>query len=316
MKQRAFERIHGELWTRCEGALDGDSPDARFLPSLHRRLCQSLALARSRGYAPSLTDRLHRLARTTHGRLYGTRGDAPAQLREWVAGGFPARVRQEAPTVLLALACFWGIALVVGLLVHLRPELAESFLSHDEIEAMRGMYRSDNFRLGRQGEQGDFMMFGFYIWNNVSILFRTFATGIFLGIPSLLAIGFNGMQLGVVAAVLSADPETRLNFWSFVATHSAPEITGLVLGAASGMRLGWAALAPGRLTRSESFRRAAGGTLPVVAGSTLLVAGAAFIEAFWSANSAVPSEVRLAVGVAAWCALAAYLLLGGRHHAP
>lgn len=315
MKQGAFERLHGDLWARCEAALDDDSPDARLLPSLHRRLCQSLALARSRGYAPSLAERLHRLARATHGKLYAAPGDASARLREWVMGGFPARVRKEAGTVLLALAFFWGTAALVGALVHLRPGLAESFLSPSDIEGMRRMYQTDNMRLGRNGDQGDFMMFGFYIWNNVSILFRTFATGIFLGIPSLLALAFNGLQLGAVAAILSADPGTRMNFWSFVATHSAPEIVGLVLGGASGLRLGWSVLSPGRLARTESFRRAASGTLPIVAGSTLLVAGAAFIEAFWSANPAVPQSVRLAVGVATWCALAAYLALAGRRRA-
>lgn len=316
MKQRTFEKLHKDLWERCLDLADGDGiADPLDLPSLHRRLCQSLSLSRSRGYSPSLTARLEHLAQSTYAKLYGAPGDAPARLREWMLGGFPRQVRREWATVLLALAAFWGPALAVGILLHLRPTWMESFLSPDQVERMRSMYSPESVRLGRQGDQNDFLMFGFYIWNNVSILFRTFAAGVFLGVPSLLSLALNGVDGGAVAALLSDDPRTRLPFWSFVATHSSLEITGLALGGSGGLRLGWSLVASGRRGRLENFRQAAQATLPILAGSTAMLVGAALVESFWSANPAIPPQVRLASGACAWAAIASYFLLAGRRHA-
>lgn len=314
MKQGTFEALHRDLWTRCQEVVEGDgTTDPQQLPSLHRRLCQSLSLARSRGYSPSLVERLHHLAQATHARLHGTRDDDGwTRLRQWLLGGFPARVRAESGSLAAALAAFAGTALVVALLCLWKPHLPEILLGPEETASLRAMYQESNLRVGRGGNGSDFAMFGFYVWNNVSILFRTFATGIFLGIPSLFALAFNGLQLGAVAVLLSQDPETRMSFWSFVATHSAPELSGLLLGGASGLRLGWSLVRPGRRGRLDSFRCTAQATLPVVAGATALVAGAAFFEAFWSAEPAIAPQVRIGVGIAGWIGLWSYLLLAGR----
>ena len=69
-------------------------------------------------------------------------------------------------------------------------------------------------RLGRDSGT-DLGMFGFYIWNNISIGFRTFASGLLAGIGSIVVLFVNGVMIGGVAGHLQAvghgDP-----FWRFV----------------------------------------------------------------------------------------------------
>lgn len=315
MKQQQFEREHAALWDSITAILENraapqDSP--ADLPALYRRLAQCLALAEQRGYSPALTDYLHALASECHLRLYGARAERPRALLQWMLHDFPRRVRAEWRLFLAASLAFWGLALVLGALVWWRPHWAYAFIDPIQLETFRDMYSPGRIRMGRGGAEGDVMMFGVYIWNNVSIGFRTFAGGIFGGLPALFSLAFNGIHIGIVGSWLSRDTATVTNFWSFVVTHSSFEITGLVLSGMAGMRLGLALLAPGRLSRRHALLAASHAMFPVIVGAALLTVLAAFVEAFWSASTAVPPAVKYAVGAACWASVPAFFMLAGR----
>ncbi|MBS0308450.1 MAG: stage II sporulation protein M [Proteobacteria bacterium] len=313
MKQKQFEAEHAALWEKLAAILKGDQPDAvEALPTLYRRLCQCLALAIQRGYSPALTDYLQNMVSDCHKRLYGTAAARPMTLRRWMLEEFPQRVRQEWRLVLLAMLAFWGVGLGVGWLVWQQPHWAYSFISPGQLREFQSMYQPSAAAIGRGGAEGDVVMFGFYIWNNVSIGFRTFAGGIFGGIPALLSIVFNGLHGGVVASWLSKDPITRETFWSFVVTHSSFEITGLMLSGVAGMRLGLALISPGRLTRRHALFAASRRMFPVLVGAALMTALAAFFEAFWSASSAITPATKFAVGGVCWTLVIGFFLFAGR----
>ena len=91
----------------------------------------------------------------------------------------------------------------------------------------------------------------------------------------------------------------------------------IALAGAAGFKLGWALLAPGRLTRSEALRLAAGKAIQLVAGVILFLLLAAFIEAFWSSTTFARPGIKYIVGTGLWVLVLSYLLLAGRRqHAP
>jgi uncharacterized membrane protein SpoIIM required for sporulation len=312
MKQIQFETEHAELWREIEAILAGASLQTEELPAYYRRLCQCLALALQRGYSPTLTDYLQRMAFDCHSRIYGTAVERPMRLRAWINYDLPRRVRQEWRLLLTIAVAFWGVGLLCGLLVWWKPYLAYSFLDADDLAKMHQMYQPGAVSIGRGGADGDLAMFGFYIWNNISIDFRTFATGLFAGIPALYAVIFNGINGGVVAGWLSLDPATRGTFWPFVATHSSFEIWGLMLSGIAGMRMGLVLIKPGRLSRRHALFAAGRRMFPVIAGAALLTFIAAFFEAFWSANTSVPPVVKYSVAAFCWTSLTAYFAFAGR----
>lgn len=311
MKQRQFEDEHAILWKQIHGILEGVSLESEALPALYRRLCQSLALAMQRGYSPMLTEYLQKMVFDCHSRLYGAVVERPLLLRHWLAREFPQRVRSEWRFLLLAMLAFWGVGIGIGLLIWLHPSWAYSFTSAQELETYRKMYQPNKIAIGRE-TGGDMMMFGFYIWNNVSICFRTFAGGIFLGIPALISIVFNGMHGGVIGSWLSLDPSTRHIFWSFVITHSSFEITGLLLSGVAGMRLGFSLIRPGRLSRRHALLATSRHMFPVIVGAALLTMLAAFFEAFWSASPVIPIQVKYAVGTFCWVLVIGFFAFAGR----
>ncbi|HEV7817234.1 MAG TPA: stage II sporulation protein M, partial [Janthinobacterium sp.] len=278
MKQKQFEEQNAALWSQIAAILQGDAAHAAALPQLYRRLCQCLALSGQRGYSPALTDYLQAMVADCHRRLYGSAAERPRGLLRLLMRDFPRRVRGEWRLLLLAALALWGVAVGVGLLVWLQPWWAYSFSSPAELEGYRQMYQPGRIRVGR-GNEGDILMFGHYVWNNISICFRTFAGGIAGGVPALLSLTFNGMQMGLVASWLSREAATHQTFWPFVITPSSFEITGLMLSGMAGMRLGLALIHPGRRSRRQALYGASQAMYPVLVGASLMTLLAAFFEA-------------------------------------
>ena len=62
------------------------------------------------------------------------------------------------------------------------------------------MYDPSNPALGRLRDAGsNWMMFGYYIMNNIGIAFQCYATGVLLGVGSVFFIAMNGAFGGAIA---------------------------------------------------------------------------------------------------------------------
>lgn len=316
MRQAPFEAAHAQEWREFEAFADApDKPpfDPAEVPSRYRRLCQSLALAADRHYSPELVDRLNRLALRGHHALYASRA-RQGQLLEFLARGFPALVRREWRLVAVAAALFFGPLLLLTAVLQVYPDFIHYLVGPDQIANFHSMYDPANKRLGMREADTNLLMFGFYIWNNVSIGFQVFAGGILAGVGSIWFLGSNGIIIGAVAGYLTQVGFGR-PFWSFVAGHSSLELSAIVLSGAAGLRLGLALIAPGLLTRKAALVAAAKPAVRVMYGAAMMFGAAAFVEAFWSPLTAVPFEIKIGAGIAGWTALLAYFAFAGRGHA-
>ena len=77
---------------------------------------------------------------------------------------------------------------------------------------------------------------GFYVYNNVGIAFRCFATGILFGLGSLFFLIYNGITIGTVLGHVIAAGHGH-NILTFVCTHGTFELTAIGIAVAkSSMR--------------------------------------------------------------------------------
>lgn len=325
MKQTQFEKRHLAGWQRFArqlATLERSKLPAReceAFASQYRQICQQLALAEARGYSSNLIERLQQLALRGHQQFYRHRSHLGARCIAFILAGFPQRVRREWRFVLAASLVFYGGLLAMGLLVYWVPELVYSVIDPAQVHSMEAMYDPDAQRLGRFAERGssdDWVMFGYYVMNNIGIAFQTFASGLLFGLGSLFFLLFNGLMIGAVAGHLSEIGYGQ-TFWSFVVGHGAFELNAIVLAGAAGLKLGWALLAPGRHTRGEALRLAAQQAIQLLSGAALFLLMAAFIEAYWSSMTLATAGVKYTVGAGLWLLVLAYLTLAGRQpHAP
>jgi uncharacterized membrane protein SpoIIM required for sporulation len=327
MKQAAFEERYATDWQRFEQWLDSNDATSRKkkyapaitladreIPRAYRHICQLLALARERQYSPDLIDRLNRLALRGHHLLYGTRGGRAAPMLKFLSTGFPRLVRAEWPLVAAAAVLFAGPLLLLLAVLSANPDFIHYFVDPAGLARFQEMYDPGNPRLGMRHADQNLMMFAYYIWHNVKIGFQTFATGVLLGLGSIYFLLFNGAQIGAVAGYFSGANFTE-SFWSFVAGHSAMELTAIMLSGAAGLKLGASIVAPGNRSRKAALMEAARPAVRLMYGAALMFVIAAFIEGFWSPLTVFPATAKYTVGIVMWVCVIGYFLFAGRRNA-
>lgn len=312
-----FETRHSALWAELEAALKppgkGRAPaDGARLAALYRRVCEHLALAQARAYPAHLTQRLEALAQDAHRAIYRRHDYGMDRLARLALVDFPQAVRAHRWYLLAATLLFALPMLLVGIASWRDPGFILHLLDASKVQDFDGMYGEQSRALGRtRSAETDWEMFGFYIRNNIGVGFQCFAAGVFAGVGSAFFLVYNGLFAGAVGGYLIAGGYAE-NFLSFVVTHAAFELTAIVLAGAAGLRLGYAWLAPGRLTRTESLRQAAHAAIVVIYGVIALLLVAAAVEAFWSSARWVAPSVKYGVGAACWALVLAYLGWQGR----
>jgi len=326
MKQELFQARHEAEWaafgawleqrlrpnakTRAAEASDA-FPDSQF-PAAYRRVCQQLALAERRGYSAQLVRRLRDLVERGHLVFYRPRPPRWRRVVDFFAADFPRLVRSQRKVMYAAALLFWLPLIGAMVLLHYRPELIHSIFDPAQLASFENMYdpSGSNQKLGRESGS-DLMMFGFYIMNNVSIGFRTFASGLVAGVGSVFVLIMNGVIIGGVAGHLNeigyGDP-----FWRFVAGHSGPELTAVVISGGAGLQIGMALIAPGRRSRARALIEAGSIGAKLVLGVFAMLVFAAFIEAYWSSIAWMPRAVKFSVGAVIWLAILLWLWRGGR----
>lgn len=326
MKQQAFEDRYRSDWQSFAGRLDqlekkkkstpttADPWGNVDFPAAYRRLCGQLAIARERQYSNRLTDELSQLAMRGYQQLYRSPRGRWATILQFIGVEFPRLVRKEARLFWLCSLLFYGPVLAMGWAVYAAPELVYSLFDHGQVANFEQMYQPGNKIRDERPAESDLLMFGFYIYNNIGIGFRTFASGIVFAIGTIFILLFNGVYIGGIAGYLTERGYTE-TFFPFVIAHGAFELTAIVLAGVAGMRLGLALLMPGRYSRLEALKRASRSAIKIVYGVIALLLLAALIEAFWSSNDHLPIALRYSVGAACWFIMIVYLLGAGRRAA-
>ena len=310
MKQRQFEERHQAEWSRAREVMKNGGSEE--LPSLYRRICHHLAVARERRYGEGLLRQLEELALAGHHALYSRQGLTFRRITAWLTEDFPRSFRHHWRHMLTSTLFSFGPFLVIFVIILLYPETTGLILDANSAATLEESFAPDAEHFGRQRDvDSDLLMFGHYVNNNIGIDFKCFAGGLLAGVGSLFFLIFNGLHIGAAAAHVTVVGSGD-NFWAFVSGHSALELIAMVISGGAGLRLGWALLSPGQMTRGHALREAAKDGATLVGGAALMTLGAAFIEAFWSSRADIPHFVKHLFGASQWLMVCGFLAFGGR----
>jgi len=324
MRQEQFVQRHSEQWdqfsewlrfqamSKSERQKEQNATNLEWhksfdFPARYRQLCQHLALARSRQYSQPLLEKLDSLVLQGHQKFYKPKSNLKDKFLSLLLVKLPQTVRQEWRVMLISSLLFMGTFIAMIVAVQINPDIVYSVIDPYQIQEMEAMYEPQSHaRVGKAREaDSDVLMFGFYIMNNTSIGFRTFAGGLAFGLGSIFALLFNGIVIGTVAGHL-----THLGFietfWGFVSGHSAMELTAIIISGAAGLKLGAALIRPGQKSRLRALRDNANTALVMMYGAAAMFFMAAFIEAFWSPMTIIPVTVKYVVGILLWLLVIGY----------
>lgn len=278
------------------------------IATLYRSLCNDLMRARGSGYAPSLVDYLDGLAARAHSALYGAKPIRLPALWRYVMVDFPVALRRNYKFFVLSLLLF-GVPCAIGVVLALTSrEGALHIVPAAQLQGMVDAY-SNGFDEGR-ATGVDAGMAGFYVYNNVGIAFRCFATGILYGVGSVFFLVYNGLVIGTVTGYV-AQAGFGGNILTFMCGHGPFELTAIVISGAAGLRMGYALVDTGGRTRVGSLRQSAPDVARMIVGAAVMLLIAAGVEAFWS-PSAAPPFVKWVFSAAFSFLVGGFLLFAGR----
>ncbi|MEQ1564592.1 MAG: stage II sporulation protein M [Myxococcota bacterium] len=297
-------------WQRLEQLLSkgpGSGEEWGEFAAAYRCVCADLAVARSAALPADVQDYLDELAGRAHNQLYGVRPvNLGRSILRDVLSGFPRELRANLAFFVLASLLFYGPFALGALGAWFDPTFAGRVLSPDQLAEMESAYSGDLVR----GASADAGMAGFYVFNNVGIAFRVFATGALFGVGSIFYLVYNGLVIGTVFGYLGSVGLAG-NLLAFTSGHSAWELTAICVSGSAGLRLGWTLLVPSGRTRLGALRAARMSLYRLILGAAFMLTIAAAIEGFWSAGP-VPPAGKFVFGAIQIGIVAGWLTLGGR----
>jgi uncharacterized membrane protein SpoIIM required for sporulation len=276
--------------------------------ALYRAVCADLMRARAAGHGDDVVAFLDSLAGRGHNALYAAPPYRLSALTDLFARDFPRVLRKRVAFFAVAAALFF-VPFFIGFYGSVQSSaFAARVLPEAQLVEMEEMY-SKGFNGGR-GEGQDTTMAGFYVWNNVGIAFRCFATGILFALGSIFFLVYNGLFTGAVLGFVTHAGHGS-NIFTFVCGHSSFELTAIVIAGGAGLQMGYALVDTGGLGRWASVRSQAGELVRLVLGAAGFLLIAALIEGFWS-PSAVPAPIKWSVAALLVVLVTLYLSLAGR----
>lgn len=241
----------------------------RELALLYRASTADLAAARRAFPDEPVVTRLEAVVTRTRLLLYTTRTDRTAPLR-YLASGYWRAVAERPQFLAIAVFLLFGSALASGLWAFRDPAAAAGLLPAD-YQGIQGRKLAGD--LGVPVGTRASLAAGIFT-NNIGVTLATFALGVTGGVGSSLLLLYNGVMLGVVSGVFAADGQAA-HATELLIPHGLLELSCICVAGSSALKLGWAVVAPGRLTRMNSIGGEARAQLCVVAGTApwLVVAG-------------------------------------------
>ena len=243
-----------------------------------------------------------------NGAIYGSRRGAVKSLKGFFATSFPAALWYHRGRIAIAAVVLIGSALSVGTWLANSDAAIEA--SADEVT--RQAYLESDFESyysSAPAEQFSTQVF----FNNIQVAFWAFASGITLGLGTLVILVINGAAGGLAAGLFHHAGQGRV-FWGLILPHGLLEISAIVVAGGAGLGLGWSIVAPGDRTRSDSVAEEGQRAVTIVLGLIPAFGVAAIIEAFVT-PSGLSTTARIAIGAMAASAFWVWVLVYGREAA-
>ncbi|MCL4505107.1 MAG: stage II sporulation protein M [Chloroflexi bacterium] len=277
------------------------------LGNLYRTATSDFALAQRDYAGQPVVVYLNQLVARAHSAVYRGRPAQRIDLYDFLARRFPRTYRALIPYILAAFLILTVPAVANGILVFMRPDIAE-WTFDDSTKELIPLVRQGQLWIDLPEDKRPAAS-AFIMTNNIRVSLAAFAGGASAGLVTLYILVTNGLSVGGLLG-LCFHYGIGWRLLNFIIGHGVVEFSVIFMAGGAGLRMGWAIIHPGAQSRKDALVLAtreamvlAGGCIPL-----LMIAGS--IEGFIS-----PQFNPLYSGIAAIASGAltyAWLLLGGR----
>jgi uncharacterized membrane protein SpoIIM required for sporulation len=307
-----FILLRRDAWARLESLLTGggDADTATRLEELgwrYRDATADLAIARRDFPAEPVARYLNYLVERANRRMYGRRMRALASVGHFYRAEFPRLFRRTSRYTLAAFGIVFVGFILAYVATFVRPSLAESFVPGGS--GVIDTIKQGHTWFDTPPAERPFVS-SFIMTNNIRVTLLCFAGGVLAGIPTVLVLLQNGLQIGSIAG-LTHVYGIQDALWSFVAAHGFLELSVIFISGGAGLQVAHAIIRPGLRSRRVAIAEAGRSAALLACGCVPLLIVAGTLEGFVS-PSGLSGSVKLTIGLVTGVMLYTYLWFGGR----
>ena len=293
LRSTQFRREREPSWRELEELLDRversglDSlthDELTQMALLYRSVVGSLSVAGTISLDRNLSQYLTSLAQRAHLVVYTSRQQPLPAVAEFFARRFPRLLHTFRLSLAVAL-----VSLVLGVVVGHRLTAQDSDRYHDFVSAAMAQDRSPAsttaslrsvLHAAPERRTALDVFASFLFTHNARVGLLCLALGFAAGVPVVLLLFSNGLQLGAMSA-LYASRGLGWEFWAWILPHGVTELLAALLCGAAGLVFGACVLFPGPLGRLDALRTRGRSASLLVLGAVPMFFIAALFESFF-----------------------------------
>ncbi|MEZ5022703.1 MAG: stage II sporulation protein M [Chitinophagales bacterium] len=303
MRERQFIEQNKEKWKEFEGLIERKKNDPEKLGKLFVQITDDLSYARTFYPNRSVRVYLNKLAQNVFNKLYKSRKRKKNRILSFFTDDIPSAVFHARRELLLSFIIF-VVAMVAGVFSAIQdPDFTKSILSDYYVEMTEKNIENNDPMAVYKGDN-QLSMFARIAANNLMIDFRTFISGLFFGLWTIIMLVYNGIMVGAFQYFFverGLFSESFLTIWM----HGALELSAAVIAGGSGLILGRGLVFPGTYSRLQSLMIAAKQGLKILLIAVTMTTFAAVIESFVTRYTDIHNVIRLL-----WIALSFVFVIG------
>jgi uncharacterized membrane protein SpoIIM required for sporulation len=309
----AFVAAHNAEWRRLEqlvnrGTRKLSGAEIDELVELYQRAATHLSVVRSSSPEPALVGRLSGLVARGRAAVTGAQAPMWRDAARFLTMSFPVTAYRMRWWWLGSAVLSNIVSLVLAVWVARNPQVQTSLLSPEQIKQLVDHDFANYYTEHAAGA------FAFQVWiNNAWVSAQALIFGILLGIPTVLVLFNNQLNLGLSAGLMFAHGKGAI-FFGLILPHGLLELTAVYLASAAGLRLGWTIIDPGPRRRGQALAEEGRAAVSIAIGLIGVLAVSGAIEGFVTGHVHV-TWLRIAIGVVAETAFLAYVIVFGRRAA-
>ena len=308
----AYVAAHADEWARLEQLLGRASRPRRLtgqevdeLVDLYQRTATHLSLVRSAGPDPVLVARLSTLVARARGVVAGGRRAVWSDVARFLRADFPALVYRTRWWSIAATLGFLVVAFGLGGWIATSPQ-AQLAVAPPHVVQQLVTEDFENYYSSNPAQDFAAQVFT----NNAWVAAQAILFGVLLGLPVLIVLFLNAVNVGVAGGLMAANDRTGL-FFGLILPHGLLELTAVFIACGLGLKLGWTVVDPGQRTRARALAEEGRALVAGALGLALVLFVSGLVEAFVT-PSPLPTWARLAIGVVVEVLFLAWIYGPGR----
>jgi uncharacterized membrane protein SpoIIM required for sporulation len=256
--------------------------EAIDLPMLYQAEVSSLAVARSTILDRSLVDYLEALSLRAYLMVYGPRTSLLELALKFFKTGLPRAFWTLKFHILIAFFILFSSTLAGYVAVVIDHDNYELFISknvYDDRDFSASSEKLAKYLHGNwEGLQQALVHFANFLFrHNTQIAIFCFSLGVFLGVPTVLLLIYNGLTLGAMIG-LHFEKGLGLDFLGWVSIHGVTELSAIVLAGGAGLSLAEKILVPGPGGRLENLGKRGQDAATLMIGVVFMLLCAGILE--------------------------------------